>query len=109
VTKPQGYRQSATDECFGLFVVCLPYYQALLLAGMTGLLSTVLLACLLVFVVESSPAICHKIAQTLQLLPLLWLPPEIADSKAVGVDSDDLLFNFPSLAPFLQRPPPLFF
>jgi hypothetical protein len=108
VTKPRGYRQAAAEECFFLLVLCLPYYQALFLAGMSGMISFLLLTCLLMFAVAGSPAICRTIAARLRALPLSWVAP-LFDRRGLWVSVP--LFAVaegPSLAPSFQRPPPIF-
>jgi hypothetical protein len=59
VRKPQGYRQAAAEECVCLLMLCLPYYQALLFAGISGMISVLLLTCLLLCV-----ATLYWVAQT---------------------------------------------
>jgi hypothetical protein len=39
VTKPQGYRQAASAQLLCFFVLCFPYYQSLLFAGISGMIS----------------------------------------------------------------------
>jgi len=56
LTKPQGYRPAASERLLCLFVICIPYYQALLFAGMSGMISFLLLTILLMFVVVRSHA-----------------------------------------------------
>jgi hypothetical protein len=109
VTKPQGYRHSAYEECFGLFVLSLPYYQTLFLVGTTGLISAIALACLLLFVIESSPAVYRTIAQSLRSLPLSWVPPPFAGHRTPISKFSVCPFQTPGLAPSFQRPPPLLF
>jgi len=80
VTKPQGYRQSASEQLLCCFVLCLPYYQSLLFAGMSGMISFVLLTVLLMFVVARSPAIYRVIIICLKALPPSWAPPTLEGS-----------------------------
>lgn len=108
VTKPQGNRQAASEQLFCLFVLCLPYYQSLLFAGMSGMISFLLLTVLLMFVVSRSPAIYRVITACLRVLPRSWMAPT-SDRR----DHWSLWLSFPvpqepSLAPSFQRPPPLF-
>lgn len=108
VTKPQGYRQSASEQLLCFLVICLPYHQSLWLAGMSGMISFLLLTLLLMFVVARSPAIYHVITACLKALPPSWLAPTLdRRNRWVG----ELLYVLapgPSLAPSFQRPPPLF-
>jgi hypothetical protein len=108
VTKPQGYRQATTEQLCCLFVLCLPYYQALLFAGMSGMVSFLLLTFLLMFVVVRSPAIFHTITARLTALPPSWVAP-ILDRRARWASLPlYVVASGPSLAPSFQRPPPLF-
>ena len=108
VTKPQGYRQVTTEQLFCLFVLCLPYYQSLLFAGMSGMVSLILLTFLLMFVVARSPAVCRTIAACLKALPPSWVAP-ILDRRDRWVTVPlFVVAPGPSLAPSFQRPPPLF-
>jgi hypothetical protein len=108
VRKPQGYRQAAAEECFCLLVVCLPYYQALLFAGISGMLSVLLLTCLLMFVVVRSPEIYRTITACLKAFPVSWIPP-LSDRRGLWVSVPSLVVaQGPSLAPSFQRPPPIF-
>jgi hypothetical protein len=108
LTRPPGYWQAAAEQLFCWFVLCLPYYQSLLMAGLSGVLFFLLLTFLLMFVVDRSPAICHAIAICLRTLPASWAAPAL-DRRDRWIS--ELLFSpvpGPSLAPSFQRPPPLF-
>jgi hypothetical protein len=108
VTKPQGYRQATTEQLCCFFVLCLPYYQGLLFAGMSGMVSFLLLTYLLMFVVVRSPAICHTVTALLKALPPSWVAP-ILDRRAHWASVPlYVVASGPSLAPSFQRPPPLF-
>jgi hypothetical protein len=108
VTKPQGYRQATTEQLSCLFVLGLPYYQALLFAGMSGMVSFLLLTLLLMFVVVRSPAICRTVTVHLKALPPSWVSP-ILDRRVRWVSVPlYVVASGPSLAPSFQRPPPLF-
>ncbi len=108
VAKSQGYRQAASEQLLCLFVMCLPYYQSLLFAGMSGMISFLLLTFLLMFVVARSPAIYRVITACLKALPLSWVAPTLdRRDRWVGVPLC-VAVPGPSLAPSFQRPPPLF-
>ena len=74
MTKPQGYMYAAEEQLFGLFTLCLPYWQTLLFAGMSGTISFVLLTCLLLFVVHRSPAIYRGMTIRLKDWAASWAP-----------------------------------
>jgi len=96
------------EQLFCLFVLCVPYYQSLLFAGMSGMVSFLLLTLLLMFVVARSPAIYRTIASCLKTLPLSWVAP-ILDCRERWVSAPLwVAASGPSLAPSFQRPPPLF-
>jgi hypothetical protein len=108
VTKPQGYRQAITEQLFCLFVLCLPYYQSILFAGISGLVSCLLLTLLLMFVVARSPAIYRNITASLKTLPLSWVAPILDCRDRLVSMPSCMVASGPSLAPSFQRPPPLF-
>ena len=108
VTKPQSYRQAASEQMLGFFVLCLPYYQSLVLAGMTGMISFLLLTFLLVFVVAHSPAIYPVISACLKAIPPSWITPALDRRDRWVGEPLYAVTPGPSLAPSFQRPPPLF-
>lgn len=91
-----------------LTVLCLPYYQLLLYAGMHGMVSFLLLTFLLMIAVARSPAIYQVVTACLTAFPLSWIAP--IPSRRNGWVSVPLFVvaSGPSLAPSFQRPPPLF-
>jgi hypothetical protein len=108
MTKPHGYKQAAAEQLLCFLVLCLPYYQSLLFAGMSGMISFFLLTFLLMFVVARSPAICRVLTVCLEALPSSWIAPAF-DRRDHWVSAP--LFavaSGPGLAPSFQRPPPLF-
>jgi hypothetical protein len=108
LTKPQGYRREATEQMLCLFLLCLPYYQSLLIAGMSGMMSFLLLTFLLMFVVARSPAIYRVAIACLKTFPSSWVAPQL-DSRNRWIGQLMYLPSpGPSLAPSFQRPPPLF-
>ena len=107
VTKPQGSRQSASDQLLCCFVLCLPYYQSLLFAGMSGMISFLLLTFLLMFVAARSPAIYRVIIICLKALPPSWAPPTLDRRDRRVFEPLFVVAAGPSLAPSFQRPPPL--
>src|ERR1035437_7871559 len=105
MTKPQGYRQAASEQLLGFFVLCLPYYRSLLLAGVSGMIYFLLLTFLLMFVVARSPAISRVITAYLKALPLSWIAPT-PDRRDRWTDAPVYVdASGPSLAPSFQRPP----
>jgi hypothetical protein len=108
VKKPQGYRQAAAETCFFLLVLCLPYYQSLLYAGITGSIYFLLMTCLLMFVLVGSRDVYRTITACLKALTLSWLKPALDRGVLwVSVPSRTVARG-PSLVPSFQRPPPIF-
>lgn len=106
--KPQGYRQTAAEGFFCLFLLCLPYWQSLLLASICGTLSILLLTCLLMFVAARSPEIYRAISTCLKAFPLAS-DSSALDRKGIWVPMPlQVVALGPSLAPSFQRPPPIF-
>lgn len=105
---PKGLKQAAVRPLLCLSILCLPYYQALLYAGMSGVLSVLLLSILLMIAVSRSPEIYRAITSCLKALPLGWAMP--APHRCVRWAGPQLFVVAaePSLAPSFQRPPPLF-
>lgn len=106
--KPQGYRKEASEQMLCLFVLCLPYYQSLLFAGMSGMISFLLLTLLLMFVVARSPAIGRVVIARLKLLPPSWLVPAQSPNSRWVREPLFAVGPQPTLTPLSQRPPPLF-
>jgi hypothetical protein len=108
VKKPQGYRKAAVEQCACFLLLCLPYYQALLFAGISGMVSALLLACLLLFVIARSPDIFHTFVGGFKAVPLLWAAPVLdCAGHWISVPSQAIPSE-PSLSPSFQRPPPIF-
>jgi len=108
VTKPCGYRRVAEEQLFVLLVLALPYCQSLLLAGMSGMISVLLMACLLIFVAVRSSELIHTLTALASAIPLGWLtPPFERMERWVSVPSQALMQK-PDLALLFQRPPPIF-
>jgi hypothetical protein len=108
VNKPQGYRQSAAETCFCLLVLCLPYWQSLLLAGMSGALSVLLLTCLLMFVAGRASEIFETLTDRLHGLLAGWIAPAFRDRGFRSARPWQVVAEGPTLEPWFQRPPPLF-
>ncbi|MGD0648153.1 MAG: hypothetical protein ABR971_09185 [Acidobacteriaceae bacterium] len=108
MTKPQGYTQAAEEQLFWLFALCLPYWQTLLFAGMSGMVSFLLLTLLLLYVVDRSPAIFRVLTARLKDSSARWCAA-VPDRRDRWVSAHlHVVGSGPSLAPSFQRPPPLF-
>jgi hypothetical protein len=104
----QKHREMAVDILMYMLPVYLPFYQAMLVAGVGRAVVLLLLAVLLMFLVTRRADVVRAIASCLRALPSSWLAP------APEIGFRELSFaslsvpNAPSLAPLFQRPPPLF-
>jgi len=107
VSKPQGYRQSAAEAIFCLLVLCLPYYQSLLFAGLGRTIWFLLLTCLLMFLVVRSSDLGRALTACLSVLPSFWPAPVCDQGIAATVSEFAPVPHAPSLSPLFQRPPPL--
>ena len=108
MNKSRAYRHSAAEACSCLLAVCVPHYQALLFAGMTGLISAILVTCLLLLMVARSPEAYHAVAASLRSLPASWIPPQSTGLRAWIHEAFQPICDDPLLAPSFQRPPPAF-
>ncbi len=93
---------------FWLCTLCLPYVQAVLFSSMSGMVSFLLLAVLLLFVVRRSPAIYRAMAGRLRESGARWLAPMVDRRDRWVAAHLQVTGSGPSLAPSFQRPPPLF-
>jgi hypothetical protein len=108
MTRPQSYMQAAEEQLSWLFVLCLPYGQALLFAGISGAASFLLLTFLLLFAVAGSQAIHRRLSACLRDASAVWLAP-ILDLRAPWVSAHlQVIGPGPSLTASFQRPPPIF-
>jgi len=89
--------------------LCLPYYQSLLFAGMSGTISFLLLTFLLIFVVARSSAIYLAVSACLKALPPSWNAPTLDRRERWVGRPSYVVAEGPSLAPLFQRPLPLFY
>jgi hypothetical protein len=108
MTRPTGYRQAAKESCFCLLALCLPYYQSLLIAGLSGMISVLLLTAVLILFVARTPQISRTIAALAAAFPQGWLTPQQQRGFRRIALSVFITAQGPSLAPGFQRPPPLF-
>jgi hypothetical protein len=106
--KPEGYRQAASEQLLCFLALGIPYYQSLLFAGTSGIISFLLLTLLLMFVVARSPAIYRVLTACLTVLPPSWVAPYLNSAIRWVGEPLFVVAPGPSLAPSFQRPPPLF-
>lgn len=106
--KPRRCIRTAPRQLACFFLLCLPYYQSLLIAGATGVLSFLLLTLLLLFVVSRTPAIHRAVRSCLAALRLFARAPVLQRAPRRMRAAFRVTVGEPSLAPSFQRPPPLF-
>ena len=111
MTRPQGYTQAAEEQLSWLFVLCLPYWQAMLFAGMSGAAYFLLLTFLLLFAVAGSQAIHQRVSARLRDASVIWLAPilNLLNRRVRWVSAHlQVIGSGPSLTASFQRPPPHF-
>jgi hypothetical protein len=96
------------DILLYMLPVYLPFYQAMLVAGVGRAMFLLLLAVLLMFLVTRRADVVRAIASCFKALPSSWLAPPL-DSGFRELSFASLAVpSAPSRAALFQRPPPLF-
>ena len=96
------------NVAYFLLVFCVADLRPLVIGGFFKLIASLLLACLLAFVVVHSPSLSKILAACLRVLPIT-LFGLVADRRWVRRLRRTLVFqDEPSLSPLFQRPPPIF-
>jgi hypothetical protein len=75
---------------------------------MTGIISAILITCLLLVVIARSPEVYHAVAASLRSLPSSWIPPQSSGLRYWIHEPFRPICGDPLLAPSFQRPPPIF-
>jgi hypothetical protein len=96
------------DILLYMLPVYLPFYQAMLVAGVGRAIVLLLLAVVLMFLVTRRADVVRAIASCLHALPSSWLAPPPAIGLRELSFASLAVPSAPSLAPLFQRPPPLF-
>jgi hypothetical protein len=102
------YSQILLNFAYCLLVFCVADFRPLVIAGFFKLVVSLVLACLLAFVIVHSPNIGKLLASCLRALPVRFFPSVVDRQWEERSQTNILVSNEPSLAPLFQRPPPLF-
>lgn len=81
--------------------------RPLVVVSLSKLVASLVLACLLAFVVVHSVNICRLLTTCLRPLPVCFFPLTVESSIRRSTADDYLSFTEPSLRPLFQRPPPV--
>jgi hypothetical protein len=101
------FSQVFLNVAYHLLVSCVLNFRPLVMGGFFKLVASIVLACLLAFVVIHSPDICKLVADCLPpvAIPLFSL---VVDRRWADRSQTNIVVpNEPSLSLFFQRPPPI--
>jgi hypothetical protein len=91
-----------------LLIFCVADFRPLVVGGFFKLVTALLLAYLLAFVVIHSPNIYKLVAASFRFLPISFFPLVLARRLLQLSQTDVVVPNEPSLSSLFQRPPPIF-
>ena len=91
-----------------LLIFCVADFRSLVIGGFFKLVTALVLAYLLAFVVVHSPNIRKLVAAFLRALPISLFPLVVARRWVERSQANIVVPNEPSLSPLFQRPPPIF-
>jgi hypothetical protein len=110
-SKPRmgSYRHSqiVLSVAYCLLVFCMADFRPLLIGGFFKLVASLVLACLLAFVVVHSAKIWKLLIASLHALPVCFFPFAVDPRWAERWQTTVAVPNEPSLPALFQRPPPL--
>ncbi len=103
------YRQSQilSNVAYCLLIFCVADFRSLVIGGLFKLVASLVLACLLAFVVIHSANIWRLLIACLHSLPVCFLPLAVDRRWAEQSQTTIAVPNEPSLSPLFQRPPPI--
>jgi hypothetical protein len=104
------YRRSQifVNVAYCLLIFCVADFRPLVIGGFFKLVASLMLACLLAFVVVHSPNIRKLVAACLRALPISLLPVVVDRRWLERPRTTITVPHEPSLSPLFQRPPPIF-
>jgi hypothetical protein len=102
------YHEIFLNVAYCLLVFCVADLRPLLIGGLFKLIASLLLACLLAFVVVHSANICRLVTACFQVFPINRFRLPVDRRWAGRSQSTAVIANEPSLSPLFQRPPPIF-
>ncbi len=102
-----GYSRLVFNAVHCFMVICVLDVRPILIVGLLKLVSALLLACLLAFVVVHSSNICRLITACLGVLSVSYFPLVVDQRWVEQSHSTIAVLSEPSLSPLFQRPPPV--
>lgn len=102
------YSQIFLNLAYCLLIFCVADFRPLVIGGFFKLVVSLVLACLLAFVIVHSPNIGRLLASCLRALPVRFFPSVVDRRWEERSQTNIVVPNEPSLAPLFQRPPPIF-
>lgn len=100
--------QTFLNVAYCLLVFCVAGFRPLVIGGFFKLVASLVLACLLAFVVVHTPNICKLVAACFRLFPTPFCPL-VVDRRWAGRPQTNIAVAYePTLPPLFQRPPPIF-
>ena len=103
-----SYRHSQVflNVAYCLLIFCVADFRPLLIGGFFKLVTSLVLACLLTFIVVHSANIWNLLIASLHALPVCFTPWAI-DRRWQRAPTTIAVPNEPSLSAVFQRPPPI--
>lgn len=95
------------NVAYCLLICFVADFRPLVIGGFCKLVASLVLACLLAFVVVHSANICRLLVACLHALPVCFFPLAVDRRWAERSQATVVVPNEPSLSPLFQRPPPI--
>jgi hypothetical protein len=102
------FSQIFLNVAYYLLICCVAEFRPLIFGGFFKVVSALVLACLLAFVVVHSPDICKLVADCLRPLAIPLFSLVVDSLWADRPQPNIVVTNEPSLSALFQRPPPIF-